>query len=255
MTTFADGLKHWRNTRRLSQLGLAVAAGVSSRHISFLETGRAGPSREMVLHLAQALEVPRAARNGLLGAAGFAPVYGRQPLDSDAMAPVRAAMLRTISRHDPYPAVVLDQVWRLVALNRSATWLMGILGLGEGDSLLDFAADPQRAAGLIVNWGEVGHHTLLRLRNESLHAGGIAALDRAAERLAQDPAVAAWRPTGPLPPVIPARLRVGDVELSLFSTLAQFGSAEDIALADMQIELMFPADEASRALLERPEAG
>ena len=111
-------------------------------------------------------------------------------------------------------------------------------------------AEPGWGPGVVENWGEVGHHAMVRLRAESLQAGGIAALDEAAARLAADPVIAAWRPEGPLPPVVATIYRAGDLRLSLFSTIAQFRSAEDIAVADLHIELMFPADEPARQALE-----
>src|SRR5690606_28095237 len=137
MTDFAPALRDWRQTRRLSQMALALDAGVSARHLAFLETGRARPSRGMVLRLAQALAVPRAGQNALLAAAGYAAHDPALPLDGDEMAQVRAAMDWTIRRHAPYPALVMDRLWRLVALNPVAARMFGAVGIGPGDSLLD----------------------------------------------------------------------------------------------------------------------
>ena len=251
MLDFAESLKTWRQTRRLSQLALALEAEVSARHLSFLETGRARPSREMVLHLADVLEVPRSDRNALLTAAGFAAHYPEMALDDAAMAPVRQAMDWTISRHAPYPAIVMDRLWRLVALNVPAQMLFGSLGLQEGGSILDVICADEGAAQLIENWPEVGHHLITRLRTESARAGGIEELDRFAARLAEDPAIAGWQPTSAPQAVLPTIYRAGDLRLSLFSTYAQFGTAEEIALSDMKIEMMFPADEATRDLLHK----
>jgi transcriptional regulator with XRE-family HTH domain len=248
MTDFAQSLRRWRRARRMSQLDLSAEAEVSSRHIAFLETGRARPSRAMVLRLAEVLEVPRAERNGLLNAAGFAPHYPDLGLDADEMTRVRAAMDWTIRRHAPYPAVVMDRLWRLVALNAPARRLFGGFGLTEGASLLDTMASPL-AAQAIENWGEVGHHTLRRLRAESARAGGIAEIDAAAAAMAQDPAIAAFVPPERPVAVVPTIYRAGDLRLSLFSTYAQFGAAEDAGLADLKIELMFPADAESEAVL------
>ncbi|MFN3225665.1 MAG: helix-turn-helix domain-containing protein [Hyphomicrobiales bacterium] len=250
MNRFGEMLKSWRETRGLSQLQLACDASVSARHISFLETGRSRPSRDMVLHLSEVLAVPRTARNGLLAASGFAPVYAAEPPDSDGLQPVLAAMSRLLDRHEPYPGVILDGLWRLRDLNRSAHRLFGLAGLGPADSLLDAMAKPGWGPGVVENWGEVGHHAMVRLRAESLHAGGIAELDAAAARLAADPVVAAWKLEEPLPPVVPTIYRARDLRLSLFSTIAQFRSAEDIAVADLHIELMFPADAAAQQALD-----
>lgn len=250
MTTFGPLLRAWRNRRRLSQLDLALDANVSARHVSFLETGRARPSQPMVLTLAEALGIPREIRNQLLIAAGFAPVYTAHDRDDAALGPVRDAIRRIIERHDPYPAVVLDRVWRIEAMNRSARTLFGMAGLAEGASLLDQFAQPGLGAALIENWGEVGHHALRRLQNETAAAGGLDELDAAIAVLEADPDVAAFVPEPPLPPVTPTTYRSGAGRLSLFSTFAQFGGAEDIALSDLKIEMMFPADAETKAMLE-----
>jgi transcriptional regulator with XRE-family HTH domain len=249
MSDFGAQLKDWRQRRRLSQLDLALECGVSARHLSFLETGRSRPSRAMVLTLAEALGAPRTARNGLLTAAGFAAAYGAAPLEAEAMAPVRAALDRLITGHDPYPAMAMDRLWRLVEMNASAARLFGAAGLTPGDSLLEALFDPATRA-MIENWAEVGHHALTRIRAESTAAGGVPELDLAASQLAADPDIAAHVPATPLPPVVPTIYRAGDLRLSLFSIFAQFGSAEDIALADLKIELMYPADAGSHAMLE-----
>lgn len=252
MRDFSDEMRLWRKKRHLSQLDLALAADVSARHVSFLESRRAKPSKAMVLKLAEALAVPRVERNALLTSAGFAPHYPDLPPDDDSLAPLRAAMERTIARHDPFPAVIMDRLWRLVALNRTATTLFAPLSLGPGDSLLD--ALP-KASAFIENWAEVGWHTMLRLRTESARAGGLSALDRAAEALSRDPTIAGWTPPGRLPAVLPTIYRAGDLRLSLFSTYAQFGTAEEVTLAEMKIEMMFPADAESEAVLCRFGAG
>jgi transcriptional regulator with XRE-family HTH domain len=242
MQDFSQYLRSWRTRRRLSQLDLAMAAEVSARHLSFLESGRSRPSSAMVLKLAEALEMPRADRNRMLTAAGFAPHYPDLGLDEAEMAQVRAAMDWTITRRAPYPALVMDRVWRIVSLNRPAGALLAPFGLGRGASLTDAFCAADGIARQIENWPEVGAHILQRLRLESARAGGIDVLDRAAARLARDPEVAGWTPPARLPAVVPTLFRAGDARLALFSTYAQFGTAEDLALADMKIELMFPAD-------------
>src|SRR5687768_18316590 len=126
-------LRDWRQRRRLSQLDLAVEAEVSARHLSFVETGRSKPSRELVLHLAEHLEVPLRERNSLLLAAGYAPVYAETPLDADTMQPVRAALDKVLAGHEPYPAVIVDRRWDLVSANASA---MAVLTEGVASHLL-----------------------------------------------------------------------------------------------------------------------
>ncbi len=248
MLDFAHVLKDWRRKRRLSQLQLATEAEVSSRHIAFLETGRARPSRGMVLRLAQVLDLPRPEANAILAAAGFSAQFPALGLDAAEMAVVARAMEWTIARHAPYPALVMDRSWHIVAMNLPARALFGPAGLAPGVGLLALLQDPAVLQALVENWAEVGHHTLQRLRRESARAGGIAALDDAAAALANEPRIAGFHATAGRA-VIPTIFRLGDLRLPLFSTFAQFGSAEEVALADMKIELMFPADEDARALL------
>lgn len=250
MTDFPTSLRRWRRTRRLSQLDLAAEAEVSPRHLAFLETGRSRPSRAMVLRLAEAMNLPRGEQNGLLAAAGFASQFPVLPLAAEEMAQVRAAMGWIIDRHAPYPALILDRLWRVVAMNPPAQRLFGPAGFAEGTSLLDAMADLALFAGLIENWVEVGHHTAHRLKAESARAGGIAALDRAASALLSHPAIAAHQPRATGRAILPTVYRLGRQRLAMFSTYAQFGAAEEVALSDMKIELMFPADAEAQALLQ-----
>jgi DNA-binding XRE family transcriptional regulator len=249
MHDFPTALRHWRRTRRLSQLDLASEAEVSPRHLAFLETGRSRPSRGMVLRLAEVMGLPRGDQNGLLTAAGFAPQFPALPLVAEEMAQVRAAMGWMIDRHAPYPALILDRLWRIVALNTPARQLFGPAGFAEGTSLLAAMTDLTLFAALIENWVEVGHHTALRLKAESARAGGIADLDRAAAVLSADPGIAAFQPKATGRAVLPTIYRIGDQRLAVFSTYAQFGAAEEVALSDMKIELMFPADASASAIL------
>lgn len=255
MHDFPTALRHWRRSRRLSQLDLASEAEVSPRHLAFLETGRSRPSRGMVLRLAEVMDLPRGDQNGLLAAAGFAPQFPVLPLEAEEMAQVRAAMGWMIERHAPYPALILDRLWRIVVLNAPATRLFGPAGFGAGASLLDAMADPALFAGLIENWVEVGHHTALRLKAESARAGGIAALDRAAAGLLSHPDIAAHQPRATGRAILPTVYRMGDRRLAMFSTYAQFGAAEEVALSDIKIELMFPADAEAEAIFAGLSAG
>lgn len=245
--TFGSVLKEWRGIRRLSQLELSNVADVSARHISFLESGRSKPSRPMALHLATALDIPRAERNRLITAAGFAPIWSERELDTEAMAPVHQALQWTLERHNPYPAVVLDRHWRVTDQNEACASLLAALGI-EGE--IDFLAEMTGNGSLrqiIDNWSTVGHYLLTRLRTESAAVGGDPILDEAIERLASDPELGFT--DGELPPVVSVDFRLGDACVSLFSTIAQFGTAEDLALAELRIELFFPANDVSREFL------
>lgn len=232
----------------MSQLDLSVLADVSARHISFLESGRSKPSQPMAVHLAEALELPRSERNRLLAAAGFAPLWNEHDMHSEQMAPVRKALAWTLDRHNPYPAVVLDRHWYVVDRNRAAGTVFGLLGIEGEISFLDEMTQPDGLRRLIDNWGTVGRFVLSRLRMESAAVGGDAVLDEAVQRLTDDPEI---DPTATeFPPVVNLDFRVGDVCISMFSTIAQFGTAEDMALAELRIELFFPADDITGEFLD-----
>jgi transcriptional regulator with XRE-family HTH domain len=245
MTQFSETLKSWRNMRRLSQLELAVEAEVSARHISFLETGRAQPSREMVGRLCDALQLPLSTQNQLLTLSGFAPRYSRRDWNAEEMAPIRAAIAHTLKLHAPYPAIVIDRLWTIVDMNEPAKRLFGFLEVKVGASLLDLIMG-DRLKPYVENWSEVAHHSLQRLRTESAALGGVPELDRVAAKLAAVPH--AYEQTSR--PVIPTIFRIGDVRLSLFATVAQFGTPEDLALDDLKLEMFFPADAETKSRLE-----
>ncbi|MGC1496502.1 MAG: helix-turn-helix domain-containing protein [Sulfitobacter sp.] len=160
MTEFAQSLRTWRQTRRFSQLDLALEADVSARHISFLETGRAQPSRDMIARLGVALNLPLTARNVLLTHAGFAAQFPNRSWDHADMAPVRMALDHTMDRHAPYPAIALDHLWNIVRMNGPAEILYGMLGLKTGDSLLALLLSDDLPQ-MVENWPEVAHHTAL----------------------------------------------------------------------------------------------
>lgn len=247
-STFGTVLKEWRGVRRMSQLELGSRAEVSARHISFLESGRSNPSRLMVMHLTEVLDVPRQERNRFLGAAGFAPVYEQHDPDSEAMEPIRQAIQWTLDQHDPFPAIVLDRHWNVTQVNKAGATMFAMLGIDTDINMIEVMITSDDIRESIVNWGEVGYFLLTRLRTESAALGGDPLLDQAIAMLAADDAVVPPL-TSPLPPVVPAIFDIDGLRVSLLSTIAQFGSAEDIALADQRIELFFPADDATRQLL------
>lgn len=245
MVEFPGLLKEWRSRRRLSQLGLAMEADVSARHISFLETGRSRPSAQMIVHLSDVLSIPVDARNQMMKAAGFAPRYASTPLDDHAMGAIQQAITHMLDRHAPYPGLVLDRHWNAIKINGPAAALLAPFGLHEEVSFLSLLLDPTFHAA-IENWPEVAYHTMLRLRAESLAAGGIAELDAAVSALSQSAHVS--EPSAGLP-TIPTVYRLGDNRLCLFGTMTQFSTVNDETLADLKVELFFPADEASTQLL------
>jgi transcriptional regulator with XRE-family HTH domain len=244
MTQFADTLRFWRRARRLSQLDLALEAGVSARHISFLETGRSRPSADMIARLGTAMALPLDARNQLLTRAGFAAAYASRDWNDAEMAPIRQAVDRMLAGHAPFPGLAVDADWTVLRLNLAGAALFGQLGLAEGDSFLDLMLSDKLPV-LVENWPAVAHHMATRLRLESAARGGVPHLDAAAAQLAQTP-LPGGTTTGP---VVPVNLRLGDSRLSLFSTLAQFGTPEDLLLEDLRIELFFPLDDATKVAL------
>lgn len=247
---FGSVLRDWRARRRTSQLDLPLSSGVSARHISFLETGRARPSRTMALRLARDLDVPIEARNEWLVAAGFAPLYQRREPDEVEMRIAHDAVAWMVDRHDPYPGFALDRYWRIVRANGTATRLLSGFGIGEGDSLLDAFLDHEPLRAAIVNRDEVAAHTRSRLSAESRHYGGDPVLDAAIARLTAngiDPRDDGLFPKGAF---VPVRYRANGTELSFFSAFSHFLTAQDVALAEIRVELMFPADERTKRTLE-----
>jgi transcriptional regulator with XRE-family HTH domain len=245
MTTFTQSLKTWRQMRRLSQLDLACEAEVSARHISFLETGRARPSRQMVERLGVALNLPLAARNQLLTHAGFAARYQTTPLTDVAMQPVRLAIAHMLNQHAPYPALAIDRLWSVLRMNAPAKMLFGQVGVGEGDSLLDLMMS-DALPPLVENWPEVAQSVAQRLRLESAAQGGVPAFEHVAAHLQREGHSAVRGG-----PVIATIYRLGPHRLSLFATIAQFGTPDDLTLDDMKIELYFPADPATDRVLRQ----
>jgi len=260
--SFGEVLRETRGARKLSQLDLAVEAGISQRHLSFLESGRARPSRGMVLQLAESLELPLRNRNRLLVAAGFAPVFPQRPLDSAAMAPVRQALERLLQHHEPYPALVMDRVWNVLMTNRALDRLTAMQGnademwrrvCGDGPrNMLKLSFHPQGLRPLIANMAEVGSHLLARARLEALEDPAVARL--LDEILAYPDIPARWKVAEPVshpPPVLAAQLRLGDARLNLFTMLSTFGTPQDITTDSLRVEHLFPADAESEALLKR----
>jgi transcriptional regulator with XRE-family HTH domain len=249
-------LRQWRERRRISQLDLSIQADISTRHLSFVETGRSSPSRDMVLHLADNLDVPLRERNHLLLAAGYAPVYGESALDSPQMAAIRQAVRLVLKAHEPYPALVVDRKWNLVDANET----IGLLTAGAAPELLAppvnvlrLSLHPQGVAPRIRNLGEWRGHLLSRLRREvavTADAGLSALYDELRDYPCDDPAGEVEIP-GPGDVVVPLRVRTEAGELSFFGTVATFGTPLDVTVAELSIESFFPADAHTSAALQR----
>ncbi len=253
-------LQGWRKRRRLTQLELATAAGVSTRHLSFLETGRARPSRELVLHLAEHLDVPLRERNRLLLAAGFAPTYPETPINAPEMDTVRDAIGLLMRLHDPFPALVTNQGFELVAANRAFAFLTH----GVAPSLLvppvnvmRMALHPEGLARRVINVAEFRAHLLGRIQRRQLRTGaeGLATLY---DEVAAYPLPDGVPATGTAPPptvVFPVRLRHGGNRLAFFTITGTFDTPVDITVAELSIESFFPADRATEAVLRSEARG
>lgn len=240
-------LRQWRQRRRLSQLDVALGSAVSTRHLSFIETGRARPSREMVLHLADRLDVPLRERNRLLLAAGFAPVFPEHRLADEELSSVREALERFLSAHEPYPALVVDRGWNMLLANSAVSLLAGDVApelLEPPANALRIALHPDGLAPRILNFGEWSAHLLHRLRRQiALSADGE--LELLLAELASYPRVrddVGLEPTPAEELLLPLRLEHGDTELALFSTMTTFGTPLDVTLAELTIEAFYPAD-------------
>ncbi|MFN0022346.1 MAG: helix-turn-helix domain-containing protein [Parvularculaceae bacterium] len=243
---FGDILRDWRGVRRMSQLDLALAADVSARHVSFLESGRAEPSRAMTLKLASALDLPKGAANEALKAAGFASVFPALPLNAPDLAPVRRAISMTLASHHPFPGIAIDRGWNILDMNDSARTLFA--AMGAGPNMVEFLTFLGNL-DIVENWEETAFLALMRLRAEIAHLGGDANLSDLAARLAAHPRLKN-ADAGSIDldqAVIPTIFRFGDTRLSVFSTIAQFGSVQDVGASEIRIELMYPADEATAA--------
>src|SRR5262245_18533372 len=256
-----DLLRGWRQRRRLSQLDLATEAEVSPRHLSFVETGRSTPSRELLLHLAEHLDVPLRERNTLLLAAGYAPVYRERSLDDAEMDPVREALDRILAGHEPYPAVIVDRGWNLVSANGAA---IGLFTTEVAPHLLEppinvyrLGLHPEGLASRVRNTGEYTRHLLTRLQRDAALSGDptLAALLEEVRTYPDltHPGEVEADPADLL--FLPMDFTTQDgTELSFFSTLATFGTALDVTVAELSIEAFFPADDHTRDFLQAQAA-
>jgi transcriptional regulator with XRE-family HTH domain len=257
---FGQLLKQWRSVRRLSQLDLAADAEVSARHVSFLETGRARPSREMVLVLASALEVPLRDRNVLLASAGFAPAYAESGLDEVALGSVRRALDWTLRQAEPFPAVVMNRRWDVLTTNDPAQRLFGALLRPEqlaDANVLRLMLDPGGLRPWVVNWEEAVPALLRRVRREAvervLDAGTRELLDEVLPLVPE--ALRGHDVTVPSVPVVPIHFRKGTLDLRFFSTLTVLGTPVDVTAQELRIECFFPDDARTEAEARRLFSG
>lgn len=251
-----DHLREWRRRRRMSQMDLALEAEISTRHLSFIETGRAQPSREMLLHLAEQLEVPLRERNAMLVAAGFAPMFPERPLDAPDLEPARRAVDLILAGHEPYPAIAFDRRWNLVAGNRAVPLLLEGVDpalLEAPVNVLRLALHPKGLAARTANLAEWRAHLLDRLRREVGQTADADLSDLLDElKTYPAPPAADRRPQDYGGVAVPLQLMRGDGSvLSFFSTTTVFGTPVDITLAELTLETFLPADAATAEAMRR----
>lgn len=267
--TFGDRLRTWRTARRYSQLALALEAGVSQRHLSFLESGRAGPSRDMVMHLAQVLQLPLRERNAWLVAAGLAPCFAERTLGDAAMQAIRQSLDLTLQHHEPLPALVVNRQWEVVMNNPAFERLLAALAAPEPPVALWQRVDPTGRRNLmrlslhpeglrpwVVEWPSFAALLMARLSHEvqadPTHTG-LAALVSELRTWPDVAAATVRQPPDVPPPVMTLQLRHRGQTLSLFSMVCGFGGAMDLTTEELRLELMFPSDAGSAQFLREQQ--
>jgi transcriptional regulator with XRE-family HTH domain len=251
-------LRQWRDLRGKSQLDLALDTGISQKHVSFVETGRSTPSRQMVIDIADGLEIPLRERNAILLAAGHAPAYRDEPLDAPSMHHIERAVKRLLRQHEPFPAVVMDRSWNVIETNASSPAFFGrfidLEARPKPRNLLHLMFDPQGMRPHIVRFEETARSLLQRLRREAVgHVIYIRTRALIAELMAYPdvPQDLSPRPSNGMLPMIPIGFRVGEQVLDLFSMITTVGTPQTVVAEEMRIETMFPTnDEMERAYLD-----
>jgi transcriptional regulator with XRE-family HTH domain len=262
---FGTVLREWRGRRRVSQLELSTRSGTTQRHVSFVESGRARPSREMVLRLSEALDVPLRVRNELLVAAGYAPLYPERPLDAAALAVAQGVLARILTHHEPYPAMVLDGAWNILMRNATSSRIVSscvdeaAMRRLSPDGQLNFMRmmfAPHGMRGHVRSWEHTGPILVTRLRREAAAYPGSPSSTLLSELVAAGaPEIRAAEHgeiRDELPePVVPLELSVGKTTLRLLNTITTFGTPQDVTLQELRVEMSFPADDATDRALRR----
>jgi transcriptional regulator with XRE-family HTH domain len=257
-------LRHWRDTRGRSQIDLSLDAGVSQRHISFIESGRSVPSRQMLMDLAQALDVPLRERNTLLLAAGYAPLYAESAWNAQEMQSVTRAMERMLRQHEPYPALVMDRYWNVLMTNEAAprffNCFIDMAARTGPRNMLHLVFDPQGMRPFVADWETVAQSLIQRVYRESV--GRV--IDKKTHELlsallAYPDVRAEWKnpkalgamPATPVLPVIPLSFAKDGQVLNYFSMVTTVGTPQTVAAQELRIECLFPADDQTETLHER----
>ena len=256
-------LKTWRQKRRLSQLELALSSGVSQRHVSFLESARAKPSRGMILQLSETLDVPLRERNEWLTAAGFAPIFRTRPLDDPQMGQVMAAVRMMLENHEPFPAVAIDRAWNIRLSNAPFDRMSAMLGAdlwqrigGKERNLMRLFFHPNGIKPVVTNWTAIAPLLWRRAQREAEALGGQEMKHVLAELAPFQDADTLWAAAdAALVPVMPFEIDAAGVHISLFAVIATFGTAQDVTADELRIESLFPADAATEALFRAVAQG
>ena len=258
--TLIETLRQVRSIRHLSQLELSLRLGVSQRHVSFVESGRAKPSRDLLMAWLQELEAPLVVRNEAMLQAGYAPAYSNAPLDDPALAQANDALEQLLCAHDPAPALVIDAQWNLLRSNRGCKWLAATLMPWAADlidtapvNMLDMLAHPEGFTKSIINLPEVGPAMLAHLRHEASLQPALAPKVEAIAALLRTRLGATNLPTNgsrPAAPVLTTRYATSHGELAFFSVFTTFGTPQSITLASLRVEHLFAGNEATRAVLK-----
>jgi transcriptional regulator with XRE-family HTH domain len=241
-SAFPARLAWWRKRRGLSQLRLAEAAACSQRHLSFLELGRTKPSREMVLRLSSALDMPLRQANELLLAAGYAPAWSEADLGAAALAPIRSALDHMLRQQEPFPAVVVDRRWNLLQANKGAV------------AMVEFLVGPDVLKPHLTNWTEVVHYFVRSVEADAA-VDGTTQTGALLQRLLRYPgvraAMAQAAPSAGDGPVLPMLFHKGPTALRLFTTIATLGTPRDVTLQELRVESFFPMDDETRGVFRR----
>lgn len=255
---FGRLLRQWRMARHMSQLALATEAGISARHLSFLETGRAQPSREMVQLLAGMLDVPLGERNALLVSAGYAPLYGERPLGAPELEPVRRALEFIMRQQEPYPALVLDGQWNIVMGNDASRRIFDLFKGPARDAkpvnVMRTVFDPDGLRRFIANWEEVAECLMYSIHREVAMTGSDSVIRLRDELLAYPNVPSRWRAPdalSPMAPLVSMQLKRGDLSLAFFSMITMLGTPRDVTLQQLKIECFFPADAMTEQVARR----
>ncbi|MEQ1753693.1 MAG: helix-turn-helix transcriptional regulator [Micropepsaceae bacterium] len=255
-SSFSDLLKSWRQKRRLSQLELALTSGVSQRHVSFLESGRARPSRDMILQLSETLAVPLRERNDLLVAAGFAPMFRARQIDDPQMAQVMSAVRMMLTNHEPFPAVAVDRCWNARLTNKPFEFLTGMMGAdlwaqigGPERNLMKLFFHPNGIKPFVANWKAIAPMLWHRARREAEVMGGEDMKLLLADLSQHQTAETLWAAEeAVLVPVLPVEMEKDGAKISFFTVISTFGTAQDATADELRIESFFPANSETEQL-------